>query len=316
MELRIRADKAYFTLPCSDNETHSLILSLNGEAESRIGSHNFEEERVIEILGGEPSSCAKIHKIYDTAIIVFKAKYGIEDPSGLTKLSRDEYWKSEQSCSSCAQMSGRRSNSTLKHYASIVHQSELNGVVEYQNIVKRLVQWFERRGLFNVNATSLLFDGEQSYFGTYINSRGISIRSSMMLTPAFVTVAELFVGKKSKEIIALRKVSTVQRLQQIVDEIGRNKVISIRNKMASRGGSDKTLGSMLVANRIVPTHVIIDFLKAGIYANIYTYYKNDATAHQALRVYNASNGSKTLKDYLAEGVSPRDAVIASESLVS
>lgn len=316
MELRIRADKAYFTLPCSDGVNHSLVLSLNGESESRIGSHNFEEERVIEILGGEPSSCAKIRKIYDTALVVFKAKYGIEDPTGLTKLSRDEYWKSEESCSSCTQASGRRSNSTLKHYASIVHQSELNSVIEYQNIVKRIVQWFERRGLFGVTSTSLSFIGDQSYFETYINTRGISVRSAIMITPAFVSLAELFVGKKSKEIIALRKVSTVQGLQQIIDEVGRAKIISIRNKMSLRGSADKTLGSMLVANRIVPTHIIIDFLKAGIYANIYTYYKNDATAHQALRVYNASNGTKTLKDYLSEGVSPRDAVIASELTAS
>lgn len=314
MELRVRADKAYFAIPCSNGEIHSLVLSLDGEAESSSGSHNFEEERVIAILGGQPSACAKVQTIYNTALTVFKAKYGIEDPDGLSKLSRDEYWKSSKSCFSCVSNSGSGGNSTLKHYSSISHQSDTNGVGDSQDMVARLVQWFERRQLFGVSNQSLVFSGELNYFSRYIIARGISVRSKIMLTPSFVLLAELFVGKNPKEIIALRKIATIQSLTQILDEIGRNKIISIGNKMA-RGTNNKNLGSMLLANRTVPTHIIIDFLKAGIYANIYTYYKNNATAHQALRVYNASNGLKTLKDYLSEGVSPRDAVLAAESRV-
>lgn len=315
MNLTVRGQKAYFTVPCGEDEVHSVILNLDGTFYSRNGEHNFEEEQVIEMLGGEPSNCAKVQKIYETALISFKARYGFEDPKDVYTISSDEYWKTDSPCSSCANYRGSGSVSkTILHFSSVDHVAELKGVGDYKSLAKRIVKWFERNNLLGVDATAdLIYTGNLSY----INESLFSVRATKHgLTPKFVAIAEKFVGQNAMNIIKLRNVATIERLTSILSEVGENKVRLIGNKIKRNSNGRKDFATMLIANRVVPTHVIVDFLKAGIYANIYTYSKHYATAHQALRVYNASGGEKTLKDYIAEGVAPRDAVRIAEELAA
>jgi len=315
MNLTVRGEKAYFTVPCGEGETHSVVLSLDGTFCSRNGEHNFEEEQVIEMLGGEPSNCAKVQKIYDTALISFKAKYGFADADDLYTISSDEYWKSDTPCSACTNYRGSGSVSkSISHFASVDHVAEIKGVGDYKSLAKRLVKWLERNQLMGVDTDSdLKYEGELSYIAESL----FYVRASKHgLTPRFVTLAEKFVGQNAMSIIKLRNVATIERLTSIINEVGENKIRLIGNKIRRNSNGRKDFATMLVANRVVPTHVIIDFLKAGIYANVYTYSKHYATAHQALRVYNASRGEKTLKDYLAEGVSPLDAVRIAEELAA
>jgi hypothetical protein len=315
VNLTVRGQKAYFTVPCGEGGVHSVILNLNGTFYSRNGEHNFEEEQVIEMLGGEPSNCAKVQRIYETALISFKARYGFEDPKDVYTISSDEYWKSDIVCSSCANYRGSGSVSkTILHFSSVDHVAEVKGVGAYKSLAKRLIKWFERNNLMGVDAESDL-----KYVGalSYINESLFSVRTTKHgLTPRFVTIAEKFVGQNAANIIKLRNVATIERLTSILNEVGESKIRLIGNKIRRNSNGRKDFATMLIANRIVPTHIIIDFLKAGIHANIYTYSKHYATAHQALRVYNASGGEKTLKDYISEGVAPRDAVRIAEELAS
>jgi hypothetical protein len=335
MRLMVRGDKAFFTVPCLEGESHSVILGLDGNLESRIGSHDFDDERVIEMLGGEPTSCAKIRKIYDTAMLCYKIQYGLADPVGVVSNSDDEFWTSEDVCSFCA--SSRSSRSLLKalsHFASAEHTSQVAGIGEYSSLFKRLVKWFERKGLLGIDSVSeLSFDtpdfayildtdippsplivGGVHYFRS--RSERIYNKKRYMLTPRYVKLAESFVGKDFDSIFILRSFMTIEKLEEILNQVGDRTIAYIRNKMFRKNAGRKNFATMLMANRSVSNSVIIDFLKAGIYANIYTYANNNATAHQAVRIYEASGGEKTLKDYLLEGVSAVEAVILAEGLAA
>lgn len=320
MRLMVRGDKAYFVVPCHDGESHSTVLNLNGEMESRIGSHNFDEERVIEILGGAPSNCAKIHRIYTAALLSYKAKYGIADPVGITSNSSDEFWRSTEVCFYCRQSTQGSRMSELQHFASAAHNACCAGVGEYTPLVKRLIGWFERKSLLGIDSQSALsFDiPELAYMARQFGSSDAAFNESFcitrryLLTPNYVRIAEKFVGKNAANVLALRSYVPIQRLTTILEEVGESNILIIKDKMRRKNGLSKNFATMLSANRSVPTSVIIDFLKAGIYANIYTYSNNDATAHQAVRVYSASRGVKTLKDYLLEGVSAIEAVRIAE----
>lgn len=313
MRLSVRRDKAYFALSCSDGAEHSAMLTLGGEVISRHNSHNFEEERVIEMLGGEPSNCAKIRNLYDVALIHYKGKFGIADPDNVFTISSDEYWKSDLSCPRCVNYQGNGSTSQrLSHFYSVEHLAYIKQSSEHIAIIRRLVSWFTRNNLYGINpGNALAYDGEFAYVRT---SPIFHIANKVSLTPNFISLAEKFVGRNATDIIKLRNVATIQRLQTILEEVGENKIRAIGKKIKRNSAGQKTFATTLIANRVVPTHVLVDFFKAGIHANIYTYSKHYATAHQALRVYNASGGSKTLKEYLEEGISPRDAVRIAEEL--
>lgn len=335
MRLMVRGDKAYFTVPCLDGASHSTILDLDGNLESRIGSHNFEDEQVIEILGGEPSGCAKIHRIYNTALLCYKIKYGLADPANIVSNSDDEFWNCDATCSSCETQRGSRSSlKPLSHFGSAEHNAEVSGVREYSSLVKRLISWFERKGLLGIDSgrelsfetpeleymvsrntlSNSAISNNRIYSRARIDSR--YSRNRYMLTPRYVRLANIFVGEDFDNTFLLRSSTTIERLEDILEQVGEGTIIKIRNRMFRKHGRQKNLATMLLANRSVPTPVIIDFMKAGIYANIYTYNTHNATAHQAVRIYEASKGTKTLKDYLLEGVTAVEAVRLAEGIAA
>ena len=309
IQMRARYDKINFFVSCGE-ENHTAVLSLTGDLESSY--HSFEEELVMELLGGNGSECSKISKIYKVALQAYRAEIGLEDPKGVIPVSADSYWRSESQCSLCNTRYGTHAVNTLKHFASVEHLAQTNGIGAYTQIINRVLSWFRRNNFQNQNNAHRRIRNIED-FKNYTGSNRFGIISgSDLLTTRFVDLASHFTVVEPNAITKLRHVSTVDRLSFLIENLGENRIARIRRKLVSPSKPNGFV-SFLSANRTVSNEIMLDFMSAGIYANIYTYSKYGATAHQATRVYNATNGTKTLKDYLLSGVSPLDAVRDAES---
>lgn len=310
-QMRARYDKVHFAVSCG-NESHSAVLSIDGLVESDF--HSLEEEQVIELLGGEGSNCSKVSKMYKVALEAYRIRIGLADPKNIKPISVDSYWRSESICSICNTRYGSHSVNTLKHFGSLEHLAGIAGLSREINIIKRLVNWFERNSFDNPEGKYRPIRSIEE-FNRYINSNRFGyINRADLITTRFIDLASHFTTLDVNNVVKLRKVSTVDRLAYFIDRLGEAQIARIRRKLVTQARPNGFL-SFLTANRMVDEQTMAEFMEAGIYANIYTYAKHGATAHQATRVYNATKGEKTLKQYLFEGYTPLDAVMHAESTI-
>jgi hypothetical protein len=309
-QMRARYDKVHFTVSCG-SESHRAVLSIDGLVES--DSHSLEEEQVIELLGGEGSNCSKVSKMYKVALEAYRIQIGLADPKNLKPVSVDSYWRSASICSVCNTRYGSHSVNTLRHFGSVEHLAGVAGLSREVGIIKRLVNWFERNTFENPEGKYRPIRKVEE-FNSYTNSNRFGyINRADLLTTRFIDLAAHFTTLDLNNVTRLRKVSTVDRLSYFIEKLGEARIARIRRKLVTRAHPNGFL-TFLTANRMVDERTMVEFMEAGIYANIYTYAKHGATAHQATRVYNATNGEKTLKQYLLEGYSPLDAVIHAETV--
>ena len=307
-QMRARYDKVNFTVSCGV-ESHRVMLSLDGLVESDF--HSLEEERVIELLGGTGSNCSKVAKMYKVALEAYRIQIGLADPKNVKPVSIDSYWKSETVCNICNTRYGTHAVNTLRHFGSVEHLADVAGLFPEVLIIKRLVNWFERNNFENPEGKyKPIYKVED--FNAYTNSNRFGfLNRADLLSTRFVDLASHFTTIDLNNITKLRRVVTVDRLSYFIEKLGEARIARIRRKLVTRSHPNGFL-TFLTANRMVDERTMVEFMEAGIYANIYTYAKYGATAHQATRVYNATNGAKTLKQYLIEGYSPLDAVIHAE----
>lgn len=308
-QMRARYDKVHFTVSCGA-DSHRVVLSIDGLVESEF--HSREEEQVIELLGGAVSNCSKVSKMYKIALEAYRIQIGLADPKNVKPVSIDSYWKSETVCNICNTRYGTHSVNTLRHFGSVEHIADVAGLSSEIGIIKRLVSWFERNSFENPESKYMPIRKVED-FNDYTGSNRFGyVNRADLLTTRFVDLASHFTTVDLNNITKLRRIATVDRLSYIINELGESKIARIRRKLVTPSRPNGFI-TFLTANRMVDDRTMVEFMEAGIYANIYTYAKYGATAHQATRVYNATNGEKTLKQYLLEGYSPLDAVRHAES---
>lgn len=287
--VRTRGDLASFSLPCGDTE-HFFRADLAGNLFD--SAHDADEAAVMVALGGRPHACGCAVQALHAARIAYKAAIGQEDNPSARFRRRTGWTTGETACPSCSSY-----NNSIEHINGVEHQLSVQGLQEYIPAAKNLLRWLHRRG---ENSTVLRTrqdfiqafprDGRSPYlFGR-----------RWFLTPEFIDLALQIVGDHYGQVEQMRRNGIkIQWLRLLVTNLENDTKVKISNRNRPSG--------LLKARNVDPL-TVAKFLNAGIYDHIHTYARAHVRPEQVLAVFRATRGSKTLAEFLDEGLTAPQAL--------
>lgn len=302
VKVRTKGSVAKFTVDCVNNEQHTFVVNFDGTVLNSY--HNAEQDEVIVALGGDLHPCGKALKIFEAALEVYKAETGVADFSAAKYYTRSG-WGTPRGCS-CP-----RRGYGIAHINSMQHVLAEYNLTDNNRTARTLLNWLRRnsegsqvfKNFAELIASYPSFEvPEYSYPNNrYSNSMNLA---NFMLTPSFMEAGLTIFDNNPNIVYKLRaeKGIKVDWIKKVAENLKRSTVRKIKNI-----NQESFINSLVGARNMDPVKVA-SFINAGIYANIYTYIKNNATPEQALTVYKATNGSSTLASMLREGHSIPGAV--------
>jgi hypothetical protein len=287
--VRTRGDFASFSLPCGDTE-HSFRADLEGNLFD--SAHDPDEAAVMVALGGRPHGCGCAVQALHAARISYRAAIGLEDNPSARYRRRNGWATGEATCQSCSSY-----ENSIEHVNGVEHQLSIQGLQEYISAAKTLLRWLHRRGK---NATVLRTRQElRNAFPRSSRLPYVSARR-WCLTPEFIELGLAIVGENYHQVDQLRrngiKIQWLRTLVANLDSSAKTK-IGNRNRFSS-----------LAKARNVDAVTVAKFLNAGIYDHIHTYARAHVRPEQALAVFRATRGRKTLAEFLDEGMTAPQAL--------
>lgn len=288
--VRTRGDFARFAIECG-GDSHTFQMTLAGEILD--GAHDPDEASVMVALGGRPHACGCAVQAFKAARVAYRAAVGLEDNPD-AKFRRSGGWiTSTGRCASCSTY-----GNSLEHVNGVEHQLGVQGLSEYVDTARLLVRWMHRRG-----EASTVLRTRQELRQAFPRRHRVPYASSsrgMVLTPQFIDSALSIVGENYNQVEHLRRNGIkVQWLRSLVANLDTN----AKRKIAQRNRF-----SGLVKARNVDAVTVAKFLNAGIYDHIHTYARSHVRPEQVLAVFRATNGRKTLAEYLDEGLTAPQAL--------
>lgn len=299
MRVWTRGDRATVNVACG-NETHRVRLTADGSVTTE---HDETVDQVIAALGGTPHSCMKVLYAFNAAQAALDALAGKKDFKNVHFVTNHN-WKSTTpnvGCSSCS----RYSYQNLSHFASPEHLASEYNTDKY--LVSRLLTWLMRNTteeLWNERTSRIYIERLCRYADIETNEQYslVAISSRNIITPNFVTHAKNVVGNDAKSVLHLRnngvKVEWLAELDSLV---------STRRKQYAQENSTNLARSLASARNVAASKVAY-YMNNGVLSHYYTYAQVNASIQQILTVYNMTNHTRTLADFLNEGVSIPEAL--------
>lgn len=290
LNVRTRGEVAHFSLACG-GENHSFRMNVNGEIFD--STHDPDETAVMVALGGRPHICGCAIQAFKAAVISYRSAIGCED-NPAARFRRSTGWLTgEQSCDDCSHM-----GNTIAHVNSIEHQLASQDLSDFIPMAKTLQRWLHRRGE-SPKVLKTRYELRQAFPRGHHLSLGNRERQ-MNLTPEFINLALTIVGDHYHQVEQLRRYGIkVQWLRSLVNNLtdGAKDKIARRNRFSG-----------LHKARNVDPSIVAAFLNEGIYDHIHTYARAHVRPSQVLAVFRKTRGSKTLADFLEEGMTAPQAL--------
>lgn len=290
ISVRTRGSIARFALDCG-GDLHRFSISIDGTVSD--SSHDPDEAAVMVALGGRPHACGCAIQAYKSALIAYKANLGLEDNPAARYRTRSGWVSGDQACDACYAY-----GNTIAHVNSVEHQLASQGLAEFIPAATTLLRWMHRNG----EASQVITARHQLREALPRGMRGTFTASDrrIALTPRFINAAVEITGPNFNNIEKLRRNGVkVQWLNRLVSDLSG----PAKTKIAERGRF-----SGIVKARNVDARIVAKFLNAGIYDHIHTYARAHVRPEQVLAVYRETNGSKTLADFMEEGLSAPQAL--------
>lgn len=299
MRVWTRGNRATVNVLCG-NETHKVRLTADG---SITTEHDAIVDQVISALGGTPHSCMKVVYAFNAAQAALDALTGKQDFKNVYFVANHN-WKSTTPNVGCAACT-RYSYQNLSHFATPEHLANEYNTDKY--LVSRLLTWLMRNtteNIWNERTSRIYIDNLCQNADIETNQRHslVAISSRNIITPTFISHAKNLVGNNVETILYLRnngvKVEWLSELDSLV---------SYRRKQYAQENS-RNLARSLASARNVPTSKVAYYMNNGVLSHYYTYAQVNATIQQILTVYNRTNRTRTLADFLQEGISIPEAL--------
>lgn len=213
--VRTRLDKAFFTVTCIDNCSHSFTAKFVTDRNIVFenSNHDAETDSVLEVLGGTIHPCGQVTKIMDIVSSVHKAAIGIVDTPKVRWFPQSG-WQTRETNATCSQCARR--NNTILHANSLLHQLTINGFLDNLRNGEILLRWMSRntakKPAYNtfqklaLDYPVLTVEEQRNHRGSfrlYVHSQRAF--KGLQLTPTFINSAISLFGENSlNKIFTLR----------------------------------------------------------------------------------------------------------------
>lgn len=296
IQVRTRGTRAFVTVACSDGQPHRFSIELDGTSSNTF--HAPDEDAVITALGGQPSACGTILRVFSIVRHIHAAQAGVRDIPGLRYGTRRGWY--QRNGIEVPTRSGFRNHISMRQASSIPFQLNAHGIPhDYRRAANTMLSWIARNSepLIPIETNETL-----AALGVEVPARFTNYALQwQLITPAFVTAAKDLVGPKIIKILELRQEGlTVQWITELAETL----TARAKRRLRRRDGIARALGC---ARNLNP-RLVARFLERGIYSHIHTYVRASATPDQVLAVFQASNGERTLATLLEQGMTVTDAV--------
>lgn len=286
--VRTRLDKAFFTVTCIDNCSHSFTAKFVTDRNIVFenSNHDAETDSVLEVLGGTIHPCGQVTKIMDIVSSVHKAAIGIVDTPKVRWFPQSG-WQTRETNATCSQCARR--NNTILHANSLLHQLTINGFLDNLRNGEILLRWMSRntakKPAYNtfqklaLDYPVLTVEEQRNHRGSfrlYVHSQRAF--KGLQLTPTFINSAISLFGENSlNKIFTLR--SRGIKVQWIKDL---NTNLNDQARQYYRRLPVEELANALTECRNLASTKVVTYMNAGVYNHVSEYVKNGVTPEAAL----------------------------------
>jgi hypothetical protein len=300
--VRTRGPIASFTVTCTDGAAHAFTVTLDGTVTNT--HHDPDEAAVMIALGGRPNPCGQALQVLDAARTVYNARTGQSDTPDARYTNR-RGWHTPTDCPACG------THGTATHINSLDHQLGVHALTDAQRAGDTLLRWMHRHG-----RPSTVLTTQRDYLTrgnpTIRSARRVYLNRYDLTTVEFLTAGRALFGSDDRAVLALRRngISTqwLTALSRTLTPRGIDHIRRTHTQAEAGTGRPSPIERALIKARNVSPRTVADYLNAGIHSHLHTYARAHARPDQVLAVYAATNGTTTLADLLATGLSAPDAV--------
>lgn len=272
--------KVYLYAECSGEQHRARILP-DGTVSNP--HHDSDADAVMLALGAAPHGCAVAMRMVEAARESLAALSGRQDPPGVRFHRRGQWgtqgdWSDGVYCNRSCQRS-------LGHLASPAHAT-----LRHQapgRAVARLTQWLAEQ------------NGESEVLDTWGRS------NPQLVTARYLDAADKILGRGQRYGFGVGMRMGGVRVEWLASLAG---ALS-PGYLPPHGDKFASFVNTLIGARNIDPLVVAGFVNAGFRSHIYTYAKANVTPADALEVFRANYGERSLAEFMSDGENPH-AVIA------